>query len=76
MPVPQFLGLLLEPHALRVALGFDSPAGISTLEIWMGSVTVPITVPMDTSSGNRLSSTYTFVVTIHLSSGEQNYCPG
>lgn len=59
-------GCAIEPCALRAALRFDDTAGISTLGFLVGSVTIEITVPMDTSYGNRPFSTLTFVAIIHL----------
>lgn len=58
-------GCAIEPRAQRAALGFDGATAISTLGFLVGPVTTQITVPMDTSYGNRLFSTLTFVITIH-----------
>ena len=62
-------GCAIEPRTSRAALRFDGTAGISTLEFLVGPVTIQITVPMDTSYGNKLFFTLTFVVIIHLPSG-------
>lgn len=69
-PVPawQFLVVEREPGALSAALRFDGTTGISSLGFLVRPVTIQITEPMDTSYGNKPSSTLTFVAIIHLPS--------
>lgn len=50
-------------------LRFGGTTGIFTLGFLVGFVTIQIIVPMGTSYGNRLFSTLTSVVIIHLPSG-------